>query len=459
MTDLQRRSGGLVATLVAVLVVAACGSTSPTPAPATSGPVASASPAPSTAGPSTVPSAEPSPSAAAAVCDDTVKGDPNPGSDANDPNATVYDAIEGQVQELRGLTATTKVDRGVFDTAGLCTYLRQGFRKDNPEALITGTETLYKQLGLMDQGASLEQLWLELLTSQVAGLYDDDAKKMFVVAKAGQIGPVEEITYAHEFTHALQDQRFGLKAFVGDATDQSDRALARSAVVEGDATLLMTFWAQRYLTPQQLAEVGSAADPASQAILDKMPAILKDPLLFPYTSGLTTAFTAYQNGGGNAGIDKLFANPPASTEQVLHPEKLAAGEKPVPVAFPDDLAARLGSGWKVALQDTLGELLLEIVLRDGGASGTGDAAAGWGGDRVALLEGPDGKVAVVLDTTWDTVDDAAQFEAALAPTLDKLKGLGKSPAVLRPEEKRVVLISADSPDTLGRVANVLGLAG
>jgi len=43
-------------------------------------------------------------------------------------------------------------------------------------------------------------------------------------------------------------------------------------------------------------------------------------------------------------------------------------------------------------------------------------------------------------------------------TITELTGLGRSAAVLRPAPDRVVLVSADSPDTLGRVANVLGLA-
>jgi hypothetical protein len=103
-------------------------------------------------------------------------------------------------------------------------------------------------------------------------------------------------------------------------------------------------------------------------------------------------------------------------------------------------------------------MLLEVILRDGGASATNDAAAGWGGDRVALLEGPGGERAVVLDTAWDSAQDAAEFEAALGPTVDKLKGLGRSPAVLRPAEDRVVLVTAESAATMGRVANVLGLA-
>ena len=456
MTAHSRRSGGLVA-LVAALVVAACGNGTPTQAPATQAPGTSA---PATAATSAPPAASgaPSSSASASVCDDSVVGTPAATSDANDPNAATYTKIEGQVEGLRGLKATSPVARGVFDTPGLCAYLRDGFHKDNPEALVKATETLYKELGLMAPDADLEKLWLELLTSQVAGLYDDKTKHMYVVSKDGAIGPVEEITYAHEYTHALQDQAFDLRKLVGDATDQSDRTTARSALVEGDATLLMSLWAQRYLTPAQLGQVGSASDPASEAILAKMPAILKDPLMFPYTSGLQLAIGAFTTGGYSA-VDQLFANPPDTTEQVLHADKLASREQPVKVTFPEDLATRLGDGWKVSLQDTLGEMLLEIVLRDGGATASHDAAAGWGGDRVALVEGPNGQKAVVLDTTWDTAADAAEFEQALAPTVAKLKGMGRSPSVLRPAENRVVLVSAESADTMGRVANVLGLAG
>jgi hypothetical protein len=234
--------------------------------------------------------------------------------------------------------------------------------------------------------------------------------------------------------------------------------MAKTAVVEGDATLLMSLWAQRYLTPQELAQVAGSVDPASQAVLDRMPAILKDPLTFPYLSGLQLALGRFTSGGFDA-VNGLFADPPESTEQVLHPDKLQADEQPVAVTFPADLATRLGEGWKVSMQDTLGELMLEIVLRDGGATGTGDAAAGWGGDRVALVEGPGGKVGVVLDTAWDTEADAAEFEQALGPLVTRLQGLGRSASVLHPAPERVVLVVGESTDTMGRLANVLGLAG
>ena len=111
------------------------------------------------------------------------------------------------------------------------------------------------------------------------------------------------------------------------------------------------------------------------------------------------------------------------------------------------------------MQDTLGELLLGIVLQEGGADAPLDAAAGWGGDRIALVEGADGEVAVVLDSAWDTEADAGEFAASLDPMVAKLQAAGRSASVLRPAPDRVVLVSATSADVMGRVANVLGLAG
>ncbi len=381
MPQATDRSPLLGALLTVVLVAGACGSANPTPSPAatTPAPTATSTPVASASGAPSVPSGSASPTpAGAAACDPNDTSTPAPASpDANDPNAALYGQIEGQVSDLRGLQAKTPVERAVFDAAGLCAYIRASFNRDNPESLVTGTEMVYKALLLMPQDASLHDLYIELLTSQVAGLYDDETKRMYVVSQSGEIGPTEEITYAHEYTHALQDQAFGLRSIVGSATDQSDRTLARTALVEGDATLSMTLWAQRYLTLAQLGQVAATAgDPASQAILDKMPAILREPLLFPYESGFQLAFGAYGSAGGFSGVDALFKQPPDSTEQVLHADKLASREQPVVVSFPSDLASRLGDGWSVPLQDTMGEYLLEILLRDAGGVDFGDIDRG-----------------------------------------------------------------------------------
>jgi len=434
------RSRGLASALLSVaLLVAACGNAAPSTVPAT---------APATSAPTA------SPGATAAVSQ-AASASPSPGASAD--NAALYTQIEQQVIKLRGLQPKSPVARNVLDEAGLRDFIKKSFNEDNPADLVRATETLYKELLLMPQDASLASLFVELYTSSVAGLYDNKTKQLYVVSKSGAIGPVEKVTYAHEYTHALQDQNFDLQAVVGDAKDQSDRSLARTTMVEGDAYWTMGLWAQANLSAAEMGQIAAATDPASEAALAKLPEIVKQQLLFPAMSGIGFALADYAKGGFGA-IDKRFANPPDSTEQILHADKLAAGEKPVVVTFPQDLAARLGTGWKVSLQDTMGEMQLEILLREGGATNSKAAAAGWGGDRVALVEGPDGAVGVVLDTAWDTETDAAEFQAALEQLVTKLQASGRSAAVLVPEPQRVVLVSGSSPDVLGRVANVLGLA-
>jgi hypothetical protein len=405
-----------VAALVAVLAMGACGSPGPTGSPSSA-----------------------------------------PASDA----PVSYSLIEQQVVALRGLQPKSAVARKVVDQAGMRALVTASFRDENPESLVQSTQSLYRALLLLPATASLDTLWTDLLSSQVIGLYDDKTQTMYVLSSTGAVGPAERITYAHEYTHALQDQAFGLSSILGKAQDQGDRTLARLMLIEGDATLSMTLWAQAQLTPSQIAAAVQAADPASQAVLDNTPPIIKEPLLAEYTSGLTMDLQAYLSGG-YAAVDRLFASPPDSTEQVLHADKLASHEPPIAVTLPADLATRLGAGWSVAMQDTLGELELGILLRDGGGMADTDAtaaAAGWGGDRVALVEGPAGAEGVVLDTEWDTVNDAEAFALALQGLKAKLEAAGRRAVLERPTDNRVVLLTGDSFATGSNLERAMGFVG
>jgi hypothetical protein len=380
------RSTMLAVLSAILLVVAACGQTPPP-----SSPPPTASPAPSV-----VP---------------TPVGTPSP-SPSQDLDA-IYDAIEAQVLELRGLQAT-EVARETIDADALKTLATADFDKDNPADYVAANERLYKALGLLDEDASLRSLFLDLIGSQVAGFYRPDAKKLYVVSRTGVVDGADKITFAHEYVHALQDANFDVFKDPEAFRDQSDEALARAAVYEGDATLLMTLWALPNLTPAELQEVVTAGgDPESQAILARTPAVLKEPLLFPYNAGLALVQPIQATGGWEA-VDAEFGRLPTSTEQVMHPEKYQAREAPVPVALPGDLAARMGSGWSVAFQDTFGEFMTGVWLRDSGVDPleANAAAAGWGGDRLAVLEGPDGAWAVVIRTTWDDEAEATEFAQA-----------------------------------------------
>jgi hypothetical protein len=419
----------------AVILLAACGtsngSATPTSVPPSASPTAATSAAPPSTG---VQSAPPDP-------------------------ATVYAQIEAQVQQIRGLTAKKPVDPKLLDEAKLKANVTASFEKDNPPALVDANERLYRLLGLIPAGTSLKDLYLKLLSSQVAGYYDSDTKELYVVSRSGAIGPTEKITFAHEFDHALQDQNFGLSKLQLDATGESDRSLARLALPEGDATQLMSEWAAANMTPAELLQMlKDSSDPEQTKILAEMPAMLKDSLTFPYTSGLQFINQAKASGGW-AAVDALYADPPASTEQVLHPDKYAARETPVKVAFPKDLAKRLGNGWSVDYEDTLGEFQLSEWLSAAGKVPAGvaaTAAAGWGGDRVALVRNGE-RNGAVIDTRWDSPQDAAEFAAAAQTALD---AVGGSHALIAIDgTDRVTLFVATDDATISALGSALGLAG
>jgi hypothetical protein len=428
----------LAALGVIALLVSACG-TSPSASPAASlGPQPTAQASPSVA---------PSPTGLAG-------GSPAPSVD----NDALFSSIEQQVQQIRGLSQKTPVARKILDEAQLSNLITAEFDKGNPAAQVAANELVLKSLGLLPASASLKDLDVQLLSSQVAGLYDPDTKTMDVVSKSGQLGPIEQITYAHEFDHALQDQTFGLAKLGLDDTSNSDRALARLSLPEGDATLLMTQWAETHLSTVQLLQLATeASDPSQTAILAAMPDDLKETLLFPYEQGLAWV-TGLESNGGWAAVNAAYAHPPDSTEQILHPDKWASHEQPIAVSIPSNLAARLGSGWSEPLTDTFGELQFRVWLEQVGKlpAGTADtAAAGWGGDRLALVENGS-KFGIALVTKWDTAADAAEFAAAAGPTL---KQLPTSSSLIGPgSTNQVVLLVGSDQATINALASALGLA-
>ena len=425
----------VVVGLVAALVVSGCGvSASPSP---------SASP-PSSAGPSPSPSG-PAASLSPAELD------------------AIYAQIEEQVIALRGLEARKDIDPTILDQEGLTDYAKRTFAKDNPPEYIAAYERFYEAMGQLDPAVDLEESFIKLLSSQVLGLYDPDSEDLFVVARSGDVGAAQRATYAHEFDHAIQDQHFDSSALLlSGALDQGDRLLARLALVEGDAYVLMAQWVQEFFSQAELREfLAESADPKALAILEQIPAVIRDGLEFPATAGLLFVLDAYQNGGWDA-VDALYERPPDSTEQILHPETYAADEKPIAVTLPADLATAMGAGWTEAFQDTLGEFGLRQWLRqvipdtEATAAAADVAAAGWGGDRVVFLQGPSDAYAAALVTEWDSAGDADDFATQATLASAKLPG---HTSVLRPSETRVVVLLASDTAALGGIAGGLGVAG
>jgi hypothetical protein len=442
-TDRSRRRPRSSVAAIAIclaLLAGACGPAGPSPSPS----------AISTAAPTPIASSSPPVASSSAGA---------PSSSANGDANAIYDTVESQVVAVRGLQPKQPVARQFIDQAELRTLLTQMFDQDTPPSYVAGTEQLYRALGLIPAGTSLRTLSLDLLSGGVAAFYRSDQSKLYVVSKSGGAGPTERFYFSHEYDHALQDQNSTIFKDFDKVLDQSDELLARQSIYEGDATLVMTQWAAANLSPSELLQVlASGTDPAAQASMAAAPAILRETLTFPYTVGFSYV-TSVQGVGGWPAVNAYFSKMPKSTEQIMHPEKYAAGEAPVAVTLPADLATRMGSGWTVPLQDTFGEFQIGIWLREAGvaAADATAAAAGWGGDRLAVMDGPGGAWVVALHTEWDTTTDAAQFEAAA--TTAKAKAGGSAEVLPGAAGKTRWYLVASDAATLAKVANVLGLAG
>jgi hypothetical protein len=357
----------------------------------------------------TTSSQSPTPTVTPTVAPTTAVG---PSASAADP-ATVYAAIRAQVEAIRGLEPTNDIAPVLIDETQLKNNLQADFDRQNPAAAIEIGQRTLIALGFLPKGSSLRAAVLALQSGQVAGYYSPTEKQLFVVSRSGAIGPTQRSTYAHEFTHELQDQHFDLKSLGLQTSDQGDRSLARLAMVEGDAVSVQYSWMQQHFGPDDLAQLlKDAQDPAALAALNNAPPYLRDTALFPYSAGLAFVQGLLQTGG-YAAVNAAFAKPPDSTEQIIHPDKYKSGEKPIGVVVPTDLASRMGAGWTATGQDTLGELLFRLWLSEAGIAPTvaSDAAAGWGGDRLVLLEGPVGD-AVAVESVWDTAGDAEAFASA-----------------------------------------------
>ena len=414
---------------IVALLAAACGS----PAP-------SASPSAATS---------PSPSSSAQVA--------SPGASGSGGDAAVYAAINEQVRAIRGLQEKTPVEPTIVSPDEMTQVLKDSFSEDYPPDQVAADEQLYHGLGLLPKDDKLADLYIDLLSSQVAGLYDPIKKKLYVVSKQGGIGAVEKVYYSHEYDHVLQDQNFDLQKMQDGLDDKTDEALARQSLVEGDAYLTMSYWLQQNLTPEEIGEVIQASnDPTAQQALNRIPAIVQAQITFSAIQG-TQFVTSMQLGGGWEAVNSGFADPPTSTEQILHPEKYTAHEAPVAVELPADLAKRMGSGWSTVMSDTMGEHQTAIWLGSGTVAAATDASAGWGGDRITYLSGPNGGWAIAWHTVWDTKEDAAEFDVTAKTAVEKAGGPGQVLPGAGGTTRWVVIGSDDA--ALQKVANVLGLAG
>ena len=324
-------------------------------------------------------------------------------------------------------------------------FLEDKLASEMPAEELTGQERTYKRFGLIPDTLNLRTFMVGLLTEQIAGYYDPAAKVLYVVEGADPALIV--MTVSHELVHALQDQYFNLDS-LQKLRGNNDRQVAAQSLLEGQAIFeqMSATIGERALTTALPGTWDRVRDlirqnNESMPLFSRAPFVIQETLLFPYLSGAEFIRRAKEKKP-NA---NLLEDVPASTEQVVHPERFFENrDDPTDITLP---APRVG---KVAYENNLGEfetrLLLYEWLKDQSAAIRG--AAGWDGDRYQLIDIGRGEALAWL-TIWDSSVDAAEFRGLLdTSVLRRFKGVqpGKADAMTRlytTSDRTIALIAVE----------------
>ncbi|MCB0035605.1 MAG: hypothetical protein KDE51_16345 [Anaerolineales bacterium] len=326
--------------------------------------------------------------------------------EGDDINSEIRRKIEAQVAEIRNLAILEPIFPTILNRSQLDQRLRESIITELDREELRLQSISLSAFDFVPYGYDLYEASLATLNAAVAGFYEPSNNEFVVVSDGDVMTQEEQLTFAHEFMHALQDQHYQLE-LLDQRVLSNDAAVALRALGEGEAELIeFLYQARGYLTGEELDEDDLLyGTPDFANVYD----FLVDDFNFPYTRGYDFVSGLYEEGGFEA-IDQAWLELPQSTEQILHPEKYLAGEAPQVLELPS-LDALLGDDWQLANTDVLGEFYLrEYLSLQMDSQTAGQAAAGWGGDYYAVYyQEAEQAVVLALHIVWDTPAEQEEF--------------------------------------------------
>jgi hypothetical protein len=351
---------------------------------------------------------------------------------------TAADQVLLQMSQILSLPIKQPLKKSLRSKQEVRDYLVREDKADKNDAERYADEKTLEAFGLIPKNFPLDSFMLDVLTDQVAGLYDPKAKEFYI---ADWI-PVDEqkTVMSHELTHALEDQSFRIDDWIKAARPNDDAELARDSVSEGSAMAAMVDYQMldQHIGVRELPDVtlliraGAITEMDKDPNLSKAPIYIRDELLFPYLAG--TGFTQefLKAHSGWKDIHLVFENPPVSTQQILHPDLYLNGTKPVAVTLPAWKGVA-PDDWKLLEENTMGEFGVGEVLKQFKKDNSEDPlSTAWKGDRYAVFDDPKSKTTpLVFRIALDSPEDAARFFGQYSEALE-LKHSGRTNLFRRP---------------------------
>lgn len=280
---------------------------------------------------------------------------------------------------------------------------------------------VYKRIGLLSESVDLGKSLMEFSRLRRIAFYEAERRAIILAPEAAKMGQAlagastadaSALAAVIALTHALQEQHFQWQERVRGLTLE-DRKLAFRAVAEGDAMRVALSFLKANQSPatwtDQVQAIGRLTRELERAA-SSLPAMLREKLVFPYREGTQFVQWAYAAKGWE-GVNGLFADPPVSSAQILHPEKYyLRREAPLQIT---------PFGWlrqtkaEAVIEQTLGEYLVQVLLASSHSRQEAALiASGWTGDYLSAY--PDGtNLITIWLSAWNDGGGAQNFYRAL----------------------------------------------
>lgn len=347
---------------------------------------------------------------------------PQPPAASSSDFAKAADEVLQNMSEITGLALVSPLKKTLRSRDEIRAYVIRQMDEDKDAVQRYADARAAEAFGLLPKNFDLDSFMIELLTEQIAGLYDPKAHEFYI---ADWISVEDQrMVMAHELTHALEDQHFQIETWLKAARPNDDAELAREAFLEGSAMAAMVDYLLQgtgksvndmpEFDPSLLT--GDIGDTPS---MKKAPPFIKDALVFPYFAGMKFTSSALKPVGWPA-LGKVFKNPPVSTQQIMHPALYKSGHVPEKVALPD-LQSRLGKDWKKLDENLMGEFGWKEVLKQYlGEDRAAPLAAAWDGDRYLVYEHqPSKRLLLVTRVHLASEEQANRFFGQYSELLEK----------------------------------------
>lgn len=312
-------------------------------------------------------------------------------------------AVFRAVSETRAQEGAVMPPVRVISRRQLADELRAALSESTDEesraevTLATNKQQGLSLLALMPEPStqSADEAYIAQSVATIAAYYSHSSHDVTVIADQAEARDDATVTLAHEFVHALQDQREGLSRLQQQYTHSSDEEVAFTSLVEGEATWLS--YVTYYREAQHIAYEALNHQRAFESILDKtlqtihrsQAPLLDASELLPYPVG-GEYVAAVHLARGLPALAALFEDPPPSLRAYIDDDY----DGTLPLALGCELPAA-PEGYERIATDRLGfaGLLAFASSHVQDEAVAFEAARAWRADQLAvyaLAEGEPG---------------------------------------------------------------------